>query len=474
MSLLPKIRTQYGEGIGVELYFAFPELQADQRSYLDADSAIGDSTLSANGINFSVSQYIVIGFAGDLKTELIQLHAATTPTATLITLVSALSFPHNRGDIIRFIPYNQIVPERSTDSGSTFTQLATVNIRADSSETYLQRASDASTDVYRFRFFNSNTGNYSAYSSNVTASGYADNTIASVKARALAQLGEVRNNLITDQFLNDGIQEARRKLDQNPAALRYSFRTKFGQVVGQILAGQNSISAPSDMRDRNTYKNLLSLRIGDQNRPCVYQDRRRFNQNYLNVQHSITSGSTSSGSTTLVLSSTKDFPTAGTVRIANNAYNDGLISVTYTGNNRSTNTLSGCSGINRTVTTGTDVWRNATFGLPAAYTIDNGTILFDIPIGTSFDGMDAKADYYSIIPVISSDSQTFDEPFYDFYVSYLKWKIKYQKANGKLDRQSDPDWIDFMEGVTSVIGQETTGQRTNFVPDIEGFLSAQE
>ena len=92
----------------------------------------------------------------------------------------------------------------------------------------------------------------------------------------------------------------------------------------------------------------------------------------------------------------------------------------------------------------------------------------------NFDGMDVKDDHYTVIPAISTGSQTFDEPFYDLYVHYLKWRIKYKKANGKIERDTDPDWKDWMTGLGNLIGQEFPGQRLNFVPDIEGLLSATE
>lgn len=471
MSLLPKIRTRYGEPIGVELFFSFPELQDDQRTYLDADVALGASSLSANGLNFSANGYIVIGNPGNLKTEIAQISGS--PTATAITLASALSFAHSRGDIIRFIPYNQIVPERSTDSGSNYSVLSTIGIRADSSETYLQRSSDAATDYYKFRFYNSTTGLYSAYSVATLASGFGDDTIWSVKDRALDQLGEQKSDFVTDKYLNDSIQEGRRTCDQNPAVFRWSFRTKFGSLLGQMLSGQWRIAVPTDLRDPNTPKNILSIRIGNQNRPVVYQDRVRFNQNYLNVVHTTVATSALIGATSIILTSTHDLDSSGTVTVANEAVDDGLITITYSANNKTTNTLT-CTALSRAVAAGTDIWQRGIFGLPTAYTIDAGYIYFDVPLKLDYDGQDAHIDYYSKIPAISSDSQTFDEPFYDLYVSFLKWKIKYKKANGKIDRDEDTDWKDWVEGVVKLIGQETPSQRINFIPDIEGFLSATE
>lgn len=471
------MRTKYGEGIGVELLFAFPELQDNQKSYLDTDSAAGDTVLNANGTDFATGQYVVVAQPGNEKTEIVQIHTSTAPTSTLVTLATALSFPHNRGDIIRFIPYNQIAANFSTD-GINFSAISPIAIRADASETYLQRPTDLSTYVYNFRFLNSFLTEYSAYSDNVSAAGYGDNTVYAVKNRALTQLGETRGDLITDQFLNDSIMEARRIADQNPSTFRWSFRTKFGAIIGQMLAGQWSISVPADLRDQNTYKNLLSLRFGAQNRPIIYQDRNRFNQNYLNIGHSTVATQANSGATSLVLASTHDLDTAGALTVANNSIGDGLISISYTGNNRTTNTLtgipaSGTGSINRTVLVGTDVWQRATVGVtsvPTAYTIDSGKLYFDVLIGTQYDGQDLKGDYYSMIPVINSDADLFDEPFYDLYVPYLKFKIKYLKANGKIDRDGDVDYKEWLSGLASLIGQETPGQRVYFVPDVEGFL----
>ena len=477
MSLLSRIRTTFGEDIGVEVFFAFPEINDEAKTYLDADSASGVTSLAANGTDFSIGQYIVLGNPGSEKTEIVQIHASTPPTAATITLATATVFPHNRGDVVRFIPYNQISAEMATN-GVTFSVVSTFNIRADASESYLQCANDLSTYSYRFRFLNSTTGLYGQYSPIVTGAGYADNTVYSVVNRALSQLGENIGDLITKQFLIDALREARRIMDQNPAVFRWSFRTKFGVVIAQCIAGQWQVTSPTDLRDANTNKNLLSLRFGNQNRPIEYQDRRRFNQNYLNVRNSTVAVQVSSGATSLQLASTHDLDASGVITLANNNVGDGLIVVSYTGNNLATNTLTGIpatgtGSINRTVLVGTNVWQQATFGIYSNYTIGGGVISFDTPLPILYDGQDLKGDYYTVIPQISLDSDTFDEPFYDLYVPYLKWKIKYLKANGKIDRDGDTDYKDFLTGAAQLLLQETPNQWVNFVPDVNGFLNGE-
>jgi len=471
-TLLPTLRAKYGEGIGVELFFEFPEIQDNERTFLDADSAIGASSVSAAAVNFSANDYVVIGQPGNERTEIAQV---STATATTITFNGTLVFAHNRGDVVRFIPYNQIAAEYSTDSGVNFNTITAVGIRADSTETYMQRASDLSTYVYRFHFKNATTGLFSAYSGNAVASGYADNTLWSVKDRALNQLGEQRGSLIDDQFLNDSVIEARRQADKNPAIFRWSFREKFGVNAATLLAGQWKMTAPTDLRDPNTYKNILGIRMGSQNRPCVYQDRVRFNQNYLNVSHTTLSSAAVSGATSIVLTSSNDFDASGAITLPSGVAGSGVVIVSYTGNTKSTGTLTGVTGVPAAgFAAGSEVWQRATFGLPTAYTIDSGVIYFDVPLIARWDSQNVHMDYYTTIPTMTQDSDTFDESFWDLYVYFLKWKIKSLKANGRLDRGTDPDYQDWISGLGNLIGQETTGQRINFIPDVEGYLSATE
>jgi hypothetical protein len=472
---LPKIRARYGEGIGVELFFQFPALQDDENSFLIADSAAGVGSLSANGVNFAVGQYIVIGQVGNEYAEVVQIHASTVPTSTTITLAGNTNFAHNRGDIIRFIPYNQIVAEFATSATGSFTPISAVSLRADSTETYMQRVSDPSTYYYRFRFYNATSTLYSAYSDAVPASGFADNTLWSVKRRAMRALGEKYSDLITDQDLNDWVLEGRRYADKNPMTFRWSFRTKFEQNVGYLLAGQYRIAAPTDLRDKNTYKNVLGIRMGQQNRPCVYQDRVRYNQNYLNVAHTTLSVTANFGDNTLTLTNSRDFDAAGVLTVSSGVLGGGVVTINYTSQNKATGVLSGVTGIPAAGLAATvDCWQRYVPGLPTAYTIDAGYISFDSPLLPTYDGQNVHMDYYTDIPTMDSDADTFDEPFYDLYVAWLKWKIKSKKANGKIDRNSDPDYQDWLTGLSDLIAQETPGQRISFIPDIEGFLSATE
>lgn len=315
MTLLPKFRSKYGEVVGVELFITFPEIYNNEKTFFDADAASSAASATSNGTNFSIGQYLVLGQIGAEKTEIIKVHAATAPTSSLITFATNTVYAHNRGDLIQFIPYNQITVERSTDAGVNFTPLSAINIRPDSTETYLQRSTDASTDVYRFRFYNSADNVYSEYSDTLTASGFDDNTVYAIKNRALLDLGEKKNELITDEFLNESLNVARRELDRDKRVRRWSFRTAFNSDIGDCIPGRWSVSAPTDLRNRNTNENILSLRVGKNGRELLYQDKIRFNENYRNISHSTLNGSITTGSTSIILTSSGDFDESGTVDI---------------------------------------------------------------------------------------------------------------------------------------------------------------
>lgn len=434
------------------------ELQDNEKTYFDADSAIGATTLTANGTNFAVNDFIVLGKLGQEKSEIVKISAVSSTAIT----VNATTFAHNRGDLISFTPYDKIVPERSTDGGLNYSLLSTVDIQADNHDTIIQRPTDAATDYYRVRFQNSHTSTFSDYSDVVIGSGYADNSVFSIKKRALKSMGESVGDLITDEFLNESLWEGRRELANQ--LLRWSFRTKFNQDIGDVLPGAWSVAVPTDLEDQNTNKNILELRIGKDGWPLEYQDNARFRQNYLNVAHTTLATAITGASTTLVLTSSGDFDESGTVDIAASTVAQTRDNVAYTANSEVTKTLSGVTGIADSKSAGVDVWQNATFGMPRAYTISDGVIYFDVPFGDDLAGENIKMDYYGSLVAYDSDADILDEPDYDMFVSWLRFKIKYLKSNGTVDTENDADYKEYKRRSQTLIEGEILGQEIHFYP----------
>ena len=80
-------------------------------------------------------------------------------------------------------------------------------------------------------------------------------------------------------------------------------------------------------------------------------------------------------------------------------------------------------------------------------------------------------DFYRTLVDYDSDSDTLDEPQVDMYVAYLKFKIKYKKKKGDIERDTDPDYKDYLTKIGEMTRTETLSQDVRFVPDIGHLIS---
>ncbi len=467
MNILPKIRTRFGENIGVEVFITPPLLKDNNETFISTDAVSGAASFAVdNGLKFSTSQYILVGAMGAQKSEILKIHASTTPTASLITLTGADSFAHNRGEKIAFIPYNQIVIERSTDGGVNYSALATVDIRADSTETYYQHTTGAATDYYRVKFSNSTSSGVSQYSDGIIGTGYADASAGRVIRSALISSGEKIDSVITKEFLYEALNDGRSEVDQMPGVEKFSFRTSFDYVAGAVIAGQNTLALPSDMRESSTNKNLLSVRIGRSQFPLSYVDKNALNRWYRGVSRSTLNGAITSASTSIIMTKSGDVEEAGSVTIAGESVSDVLDPVDYTANSEATNTLSGVTGIQATGhSSGAIVWQGVSFGYPLEYTVDAGQIIFSQPFDDDHAGENIYIDYYKKLSDINSDADALDEPNYKMFIPYLKYRMK-KRRNADLDRDNDSDYKEWKEKRDAAVVKEYTGQNVRFEVDI--------
>lgn len=457
---LPKIHTSRGSGIGNDIWIHLPNLYAFEKTYLSGDEASAQTVLSVlSGTNFAINEYIIIGTPGTEKAEIRKISAVDTTT---ITVSVAISHSHPQGTLITFIPFNQIEVYSATSSGGAFSLLSTVDIRPDALETYYPRTTDASTIYYKARFKNENNTTYSDYSDEVSATGYAYNTVYSIKKRALDQLGERLGGILTDEFLNESLWEARREFDSQ--FKRWSFRTAFNTDIGNITEGAYSVTVPSTLRNPDSPQNILSLKIGNRGRSLTYVPKRAFDSWYEGIFHTTVATQPTVGQTTLVLNNSRDFDSAGSIVIADD-------SITYTANDKSTNTLSGIeasgdSSIETAHAIGVDVWQNASFGEPTEFTIYENTIFFNVPFSSDFEGANIIMDFYRTLLEYDSDADVLDEPDVDMFVAYLKYRIKDKKEKGKINIEKDSDYQSYLIKRSAAIRKEFIHQDTGFVPDI--------
>lgn len=445
MQILPKIRTQYGENIGVNILITPPDLTENNTTFVATDaSAAAGSFAVDNGLKFAVGQYALVGTFGSEKAEIQRIHASTTPTASLITLANTTNFAHNRGEPIAYIPYNQIIIERSTDGGANYTTLATINIRPDSTETFYQDTNGLSSYYYRAKFSNSTTADVSQVSDGIIGTGYVDNSAGAVIRAAMVSLSEEFDMVITKEFTWQALTEGRNELDQLPQGGHWSFRTSFDYALGQCIPGQYKVALPATMRESATFRYLLSVKIGRNRYPLTKCDKHSIDRWYYGIARNTLLSAITAVSTTIPLTGSGDFDESGSISVAAEDVSHEIDMVDYTSNNSATNVLSGATNIADSHSSGAVVWQGASFGCPIEYTVDNGYIIFAQPFSNDIAGQNIWLDFYNKITSINSDGDLLDEPDYGMYIPYLRYRMK-KRRNTDLVRDNDDDWKSWVE-----------------------------
>ena len=461
MILLPKLRVRRGN-IGNEIFIGLPDLSTYEKTFLNADHAAAVTTLNVvNGSNFAANTYILIGDIGheDAEIKLISASAAGTLTT------AATTYPHNRGTTVRFIPYNQVSVESATSITGSYTEISAVALRPDMLETQYLRPADAATICYKVRFKNVQDTTYSSYSDAVVATGYADNTVFAIKRRALNGLGEQIGDTITEEFLNESLWEARREIDNE--VTRLSFRQQFDYIAGTVTQGAYSLACPTTLRRPDTAENIMGLRIGIDGRNLTYISKRDWDVYYENIRHTTVSTVILDTDVSIVLTNSKDFDDSGSITI-------GSDTITYTGNTRSTGTLTGVTGIaTGGHAVGVDVWQQATFSLPQFYTVFEDTIYFNTPFDSQNAGQNIYLDFWATLTAYDTDADVLDEPDYDMFVSWLRWKIKYAKKKGDIVAEQDGDYLEWTRRKVKLISKEKTMQNVRIIPSIEHLIDAE-
>ena len=458
MQILPKLRTKFGEGVRVELFISHPDINENEQSFLTTDYNAGVSSLIVDNANeFTADEYVIVGSLGSDKCEIVKISTVSGSTQTIT--VSSTIHAHNRGERVTFIPYNQITIQRSTDSGSSYSDLVTVDIRPDSTETFYQHITGASTDYYRVKFYNETTTNESQVSDGIIATGFVDNSAGQIIRAALLSLGErIDGEVLTKEFLFQALHEGREELDSHPNVERWAFRTIFDYDFGDMIPGRFTITLPTDLREPDTYKNILSLRLGRENYNVIPTDKNTINEFYQNIAHSTLNGAITTGSTSIILTSSGDFDESGSVDIAAESISAEIDNVDYTTNTESTKTLGTVTNIGANHADDRDIWQGASFGIPTHYTVDNGTLIFSQPFDNDNAGENIKGDYYKKLERADSDGDVLDEDFAStLYIPYMRWRIRKRK-DATLIRNTDPDYVEFREKLEAQVIKQFSGQ----------------
>lgn len=437
-------------------------------SQLKESVTSGTGTIQVYSIaDFAVSKILLIGEFGQEGSEIIKTHAATAPTGTTVTLASNVVKSHPKDTPVYIIPYDQIEISHAATLTGNKSVLSTQTINPEHSEIRYDDSTQ-STGFYFTRYKETVGNTFSAYSDGIPYNGYEPNTVGFVIYNVLDELGKELNEQLTYQMLinkiNGCLRFAKGKLK------RWSNNQEFDYSVGQLNRGEYKIALPISYYDKNSNKSCLAVRIGSGDK-LIYKDKNEFNDIMRDVVHTKVQTQGEVNDTSLVLDSTDDLPESGSIDVF---VSNELYTITYTANNKGTNTLSGipASGtgsITVTLPVDSNVWYNTIESEVEYFTIFDGYIYFWGLINSTDAGKNVLMDFYTDIDSVDSDTDILTGARYDMVEYWLKWEIRnITENNGKRDMQ-DGDYQMFLTVLSDAVRRESSGQKWKMKPKINGI-----
>jgi len=164
-----------------------PELD-NERSYLASGVlALTTSTPLKSAVGIEIGDYVVMGYPGREKTEIVLI----TGKASNTIQHAALQFSHNIDTPITIIKYNKVrFYECETENGD-YTLIATLDIDIDDLETRYEYNAGIPTNYYRADYLNVESGIYSELSDPLIGSGYTSASVAKMIEAVRVLVGQV-------------------------------------------------------------------------------------------------------------------------------------------------------------------------------------------------------------------------------------------------------------------------------------------
>lgn len=145
-----------------------PSLDRNEVTLFEDKADAGSTTFNVQSTeNFSSGDLILIGLPSSENAEVREVDTIVSSTSVSVTV--STSFPHDRDEPLLKLEFDQLRLYRSTDNGSTFPSLATVNIDYNSPQNTTEYVDTTGTQsyIYRYDFYNSKTTTASAISQNI-------------------------------------------------------------------------------------------------------------------------------------------------------------------------------------------------------------------------------------------------------------------------------------------------------------------
>lgn len=371
-----------------------------------AISAGGTSLTVKDNAALANNDYLILGVLGDQQTEIVKIGAAVS-AGTALT-IGATTFSHPIGTKVTLVRYNQVALYGSSSASDAAPTAIGSAVTIDVKRGYNEIKASTTYNYYYARFYNSQTTTYSSYSDSTAATGLSAQSRGELKKEFISIYSERIDELISDDWLNRTINRWQRELQKRRkqwSVLRATSNTDTTQ-------DKQGYTLPTDIQDKESRDPIVSMKFYDKNilKPIDQDVFLRFTRDHIGTT---LAADVAVIDVTISLTDASDFPSSGTIHIAGD-------SISYTG--KSSNTLTGVTGITDTHTSGDEVWQTYTAGQPQYYSIDNGKYkLFPIPDSASAE-KNVYLEYWKKFVDLSDDA---DETLFRFpenFYLYAHWQ----------------------------------------------------
>jgi hypothetical protein len=440
------------------------DLELGIQSFFSNDTVPSATLYVENVLDLPVvNQLYLLGSVGTQNAEISTALSKVLPTSTTpgsLTFVSALSNRHVRGEPVVNILFNRIEISSSPTENGIYTVVSTQVAQVNSLNTIYVDATGTASTFYKVRYNNSLSGLFSDYSYSNSPSSYVSGSVGYMFSSMRDTLGLNDDPTITDSFLLSALNDARRIADREIGTGKMKEWRQVFEYPVKMLAGANYIPLPTDMDYSQTNRSLLAVRysasFAGSSFPLQYVDKKTWNYSFLQRRYSTATTNVLVGAVTIVMANTGDFPPSGSIQFQAEDASQSILTVSYTANNKVTNTLTGVTGVTRNITAGSQGWAYQSQAYPSVYTVINGNLYFDVTIPQSMNGVNLYLDYYKALVDLVSTKDLFPEHYYDIYKNYLRFAIKRRRDDSI--GENDVDYVRFLKAAGSVFSTDFIGQ----------------
>ena len=441
------------------------QLDVKTSTYLSSDIAAGVLAIPVdNAGDFTAGAIEVL--VGSVGSENSEIAIASSHTGQSI-VTAATALPHNRGDIVSEIKYNQVSLWSSATIDGTYLEVETKTFFVTQLNTVFYHAAGVAGTYYKVQWKNSVTAAVSDFSAPMSVTAYPTNSAATIIYPVLKAMGiQANDTRITVPFCLSALDDARKFTEGKLYGIRHSWQQNFEFPI-KVLAGTNFVDLPADIDFTDTDRSVLAARflIGNVMTPynLRYIDKRNWNQIAVGAQGGFNQAVVAISGTEITLDSAGDFPDSatGVAYVATNAYDQEIMQIAYTAVDLTTNKLTGVTGVTREIPVDAKVWSRPTISQPIYYTVYDDKLYFDRIIPNSMQGDNLYIDYYKKIADVDDLYQVLAEHYREIYKWYLRYAIKYRKD---VDLPAnDPDLKKFESLLAALYSNLYTGQDTTII-----------